>query len=285
MESFNARYSFTLGGVRFKIDTDSSMSAKRCCDTADNKDFYNLTHYHPMHEVFFVFDEPLSVTAAGGTREFKNEIVCIPPFFEHRSARLGDYRILFSYDVQEVGSPLADFFREEFPIREISSYPLKSEEIKLYLDELCSVALRGGELEYELSRSLLRLIINYVYKCASCRKADSVVGKNDSYYLITDKLINSCTESEITISGIAEALHLGKKQTARIIKKYYKKPLSVLILEKKLDFSRYLLTATDMKISEICKKSNFRSENYFYIKFKEAYGCTPLRYRAKIKAL
>lgn len=280
--SFNARYSFNLGGVRFKIDIDNSISAKGGNPDGEN-DFFKLPHYHPMHELFFVFDDALTLNLGEEEIEFKNEIVCIPPFLEHRSTRGDDFRILFSVDSAECrDGALADFFSNITTLGGISSFKLGDEKIRQYLEELCVLTQKGGgEVEYELSLSLLRLIFYSVFKSGGSATGEDKKGKNESYYLIIDRIINTAATpgSEVSLKEISDALHLGKKQTARIIAKYYKKPLSALILEKKLDYSRYLLTSTSLKISEIAERANFISENYFYIKFKQAFGTTPLRYR------
>ena len=61
----------------------------------------------------------------------------------------------------------------------------------------------------------------------------------------------------------------------------FKKPLSALITEKRLAVAEELLVNTDMPISKIVEAVNFRSENYFYLCFKSAFGTTPLSYRKK----
>lgn len=44
-----------------------------------------------------------------------------------------------------------------------------------------------------------------------------------------------------------------------------------------------MLKDTDMKISDIAASVNLGAENYFYMKFKNKYGISPLQYRKQIK--
>ena len=281
-KSFNASYSFTLGGIRFKIDIDHSLSAEINREGGFINES-NMLHYHPMHELFFVFGDPLKITTEDEELEYQGSVVCLPPFIEHRSKGKSYYRLLFSYEVKERGgSPLADFFASCFTPDKIFCSGTVSPELRAYLEELCRLTYnKSGELEKELVTSVLRLIFYHVYKGSSPEVKENADNRKESYYLIIDRMINRCTEPnfEIDLASIAEELHLSKKQTARIINKYYKKPLSVLVLEKKLEFARYLIASTRLPISEVAQKANFRSENYFYSKFKNSFGCTPLHYR------
>ena len=66
---------------------------------------------------------------------------------------------------------------------------------------------------------------------------------------------------------------------AHIVKKYYGKSLSQVINDEKLGYASYLLTATSLPISDVAIQSNFHSDNYFFQKFKDHFGETPLQYR------
>ena len=63
----------------------------------------------------------------------------------------------------------------------------------------------------------------------------------------------------------------------------YGKPLSKLVVEKKLHIARMLLKNTDLKINEVSARINIGTENYFYTMFKKYYGLSPMEYRKKSK--
>ena len=284
---FNTSYSFTLGGIKFAVDVDVSLSAaikNESYPSEANK----VLHYHPMHELFFVFDDPITIDTDEGVYEYKNCIVCIPPHEKHSSKRVSDYRILFSFSTKEDSdTELFRFFNAMFASREIFSIDSLSADMRIYFEEFCRLFYnRESVLEKEIALSLLKLIFYKIYLLSeqSVRKSDA---PKESYYLIISQLIASSTntDKDVALSTVAEALHLSEKQTSRIINKYFGKPLSALVTEVKLDYARYLLTSTTLSISKVALNSNFHSENYFYSQFKKAFGMTPLHYRKSFAKL
>ena len=57
-----------------------------------------------------------------------------------------------------------------------------------------------------------------------------------------------------------------------------------MVRDKRLDRACELLRSTELPISEVARRVNFSSENYFYSEFGKLYGTTPLKYRKKYKA-
>ena len=284
-EYFNTSYTFTLGGIRFSVDVDISLSAavkNENYQAAANK----VLHYHPMHELFFVFNDPIIIKTEAGVSEYKNCILSIPPHTKHSSERISDYRILFSFGAKnEVNTELFRIFNALFSSRQIFSIDNSNPELKTYFEEFSRLFYnRDNFLEREPAVSLLKLIFYRIYLLCEHSVKISVTQK-ESYYLIISRLIAASTKSDSTptLSTAAEALHLSEKQTSRIISRYFGKPFSALVNEAKLDYSKYLLESTSLSVSEIALQSNFRSENYFYSQFKKAFGTTPLQYRKRIK--
>lgn len=52
------------------------------------------------------------------------------------------------------------------------------------------------------------------------------------------------------------------------------------LLEKRLEYSRYLLETTDFNIDETCMESGFENKSHFIRTFKNKYGCTPGNFKA-----
>lgn len=281
----NTSYSFTLGGVKINADIDVSLSSLTIDTTYLSwANEHKTLHSHPMHELFFVFDNPMYVKTAYGTTEYRNCILCIPPKFEHCSIRSTDYRIVCSLNFKESGSSdFGSFFARLFSSDDITAVGSIRGELKTYLEELCYTLYHGkSDIENEAAVSALKLIFYHIY-LSGAESKEQLNDNKESYYLLTSHIVTGSVDGDepITIGTIADALHLSKKQASRIIYKYYGKPLSEVLLDAKLKRAVYLLTATDIPISEVAGQSNFHSENYFYTKFKETYGETPLHYRKK----
>ena len=277
----NTSYSFRLDGVKLRAEVDTTLSATVWSSLVDPLP-KKLLHYHPMHELFFVFDEPLTVTTADSVREFRNTVVCIPPFTEHYSMRVSDYRFLFSFDTESAdGSRFAAFLGETFAGEDIFSIGELGATPRTYLEELCRVTdgTQDG-LSRELAASLLKLIFYHVWSAREEKPAPAA--RHESYLVTIEQIVSEYShnpEADIDLAFVAETLHLSTKQTSRIIHKYFKKPFSALKLDKRLEYARYLLVTTDMPVADIAAKAGFASENYFYSTFKKKFGKTPLAYR------
>ena len=91
----NANYTFTLGQTSLTVEIDDSLSAEYRAKNSPEP-HNKMLHYHPMHEIFFVFDREIRISLEDGIGEYKNSIVCLPPNTKHFTHRSTDYRILIS---------------------------------------------------------------------------------------------------------------------------------------------------------------------------------------------
>lgn len=281
MKPFGASFSFTFGGVNFSVDIDDSLAAEYITKKYP-ENIKNALHFHPLYEIFFVFDDSMTITYENGATKYKNCIVCLPPKTKHFAHRSSDYRILFSCNKKELtGDDFADFFTKKLTQNGVLCIPDITPETKTCLEELCRFYYtQKDKITTECIVATLKLILYHIFTCsAPAQKTDDL--HTQSTYIMIDSIMSRCTMPgiDVSLSGIANALHLSEKQTSRLIHKYYGKPLSKLIAEGRLDYAAFLLTYTDKPISDIITESNFNSANYFYSLFKQRYGCTPLNYR------
>ena len=279
----NSRYTFTLGKVKCTVEIGGAFSAIYVEDVKVPIET-PLLHYHPMHELFFVFDEPVMLTDFRGTKEFRNCVVSVPPYVKHSSQRFSDYTLVFSFTCPEKHEDdFTRFFQTKFSCNEISSIAVTTPEMKVYLNDLENLLdQKKDELKNELSVSLLKLILSHIYQ-SSLSSIEHCDFSLESNYMIISRIISESIipGTTVTLSTVAQKIHLSEKQTSRIIKKYFHKTLSQLVTEAKLDYASNLLSITQMPVAQVVTNANFQSENYFFSRFKEQFGCTPLQYRKK----
>ncbi len=279
----NAKYSFELGGMSFTVEIDDTLSAEyrsKNYPAAIKK----TLHFHPLHELFFVFDEEIKITLESNTSEYKNCIVSLPPNMKHFTYRSFDYRLLFSCTEKEkTKNAFSSFYNNILNSDTVCCIPSIKPNMKVYLDELCDLFYnQRNTLSKEILTSLLKLIFYNLY-LHSTPFAQNSDYSEESRYIIMSRIISSCTTpgNDVTVSKIADALHLSEKQASRMIHKYFDCSLTEVITNEKLDYSCYLLTSTDIPIADVAYKSNFHSENYFFYLFKKKFGITPLKYRKR----
>lgn len=280
----NSSYKFSFGDVNFQVDIDESLSSE-----LRNKDFPitkdKVLHSHPYYELFFIFNDDTEIVFEKETKRFTNHIVCLPPNMRHYTLRSLDYRILFSYNSKnDAKGGFKNFISKFLAAEELCLIPIDTSGLEEYLKELCELFYnQQNDLDSEVIVSLLKCIFHRIYslyiKTTSAKKQG--YSANESRYITVNSLISKCTsrESNITISTIAEALCLSKKQTSRLIDKYYGKTLSEVITDEKLNYAVYLLKNTNHSIYDIAFECNFHSYSYFCFQFKKKFGCVPLQYR------
>ena len=283
-KSFNASYKFSCGEINFQFDIDQTLSLNKSLSNyvvSDDKDFHN----HPFYEIFFVFDNEMKIVFENDTKTYKNCVICLPPNTKHYSIRSTDYRILFSYNKKNTKKGIFEnFISNVFATENLCQIPFISSGLNGYLKELCKVFYnQKTDLDQEIIVSLIKCILYDIYSLYASNESTTQKDYylNESRYISISSLIKKCTskENDITIATIADALCLSKKQTARIISKYYGKTLAEVITEEKLNYATYLLKNTNLSIYDIAFESNFNSYSYFCRCFSKKFGCLPLRYR------
>ena len=282
MTDVNFNYTFRFGNTKFEVDIGSSFSGDDLKEKRKNKD---LLHYHAKHELFFVGDYPLTLVTERDTRDYKNCFLFIPHFLKHYTLRLNAFCILFSIsDTGQRACEFSSFINRFFSRNCVFSFD-RDENIASYLTQLKVLVDDTSETGRDAAISTLKLIFYNIYlKYSEVQNEGYSV--RESYLITIENIINSYSldpTKTVNLECVAKELHLGKKQTSRIIYKYFGKPLSELVLERKLALASTLLRSSDKSMSEIAKETNFHSDNYFFLSFKKVYGITPLAYRKKNK--
>jgi AraC-like DNA-binding protein len=164
----------------------------------------------------------------------------------------------------------------------ISSIGAIESSLSVYLNDLLEMITSEKGIAPDAAESVLKIILYRIFyvRGVSSKK----VTRKESYILTIERIINqNSTDSQggVSLDLISKELNLCKKQASRVIIEHYGKPLYALVLEKKLTVACELLIETELSVSEIARRTNFETENYFFKKFKAAYGITPLQYRKK----
>lgn len=271
-------YKFKISDLKLTIIIDNTHTINSP-KNIDETYFTDIElHYHAVYELFFVNSSPLTVYTDNGIIEYKNCIVCIPPFFKHRSCGNSINRFLFSFEQSgKSQSSFCNFISEFFSKEEPFEFNANT-AIDFYIRQAAELFHSKNKLSDEITDSLFKLIFYHIYDSNIKSAEKDEIKTNESYLLKIDGIIHNYRD-DINLQSFADALCLSTKQTSRIIKKNYKKSPSELITERRLEVACSLLKYTDKSISEIVEHINFSSETYFYYRFKKAYGCTPMEYK------
>lgn len=87
---------------------------------------------------------------------------------------------------------------------------------------------------------------------------------------------------EITLETLASRLRMSTRQVQRYLSKCYNKTFKEMLTTQRIKKAKEMLIETDLPIDEIGTAVGFRSKNYFYKKFKEETGATPVKFRTSL---
>ncbi len=273
-------YKFKIADTRISVIIDDYYIINHQKQDIKTALLQNNMHYHAVYEMFFVSSSPLLLLTDNESLEYKNCVVCIPPFFRHRSYGNNIHKVFFSVDgLEKATSDFSQFISDYFTAQKPFEFAI-SEPIEFCINEIELLLKNKNSINNEVIESLLKLIFYYVYLENFKNENKETFSGNESYLIKIDSIINHY-QNDINLKTVADELCLSTKQASRIIKKNFKKPLSDLVTEKRLYVACDLLKNSQKSISEIVEHINFSSETYFYYQFKKNYGCTPSEYRNK----
>ncbi len=86
---------------------------------------------------------------------------------------------------------------------------------------------------------------------------------------------------ELSLSSISEMLNMNSSYVSQFFKKHKGETLMAYIIRYRIEKSKALLAATDMKILDIALEVGFSDSHYFAIRFKNLTGITPTDFRSR----
>ncbi len=85
----------------------------------------------------------------------------------------------------------------------------------------------------------------------------------------------------LTLEELADSLGYNRSYLSRMIKEGTGMNFKDLILEKRMEHAAVLLKNSSLPIHEIIPRCGLANESYFYIKFREFYGCSPKEFKSR----
>lgn len=149
-----------------------------------------------------------------------------------------------------------------------------TEEVELLFEKLVQSFIRKAYLWETASSAILCQLLCSI---ASSQKENNIV-ENQLYALLQD-IHENFTGNDIDVEKYAEKAELSKDRFSVIFKEYFKYPPYKYQLMLKMKEATYLITHTDLPISEISKILGFSSSLYFSSSYKKQMGISPTEAR------
>ncbi len=275
---------FSVLDATVSIVNDSSVAERALPQKIlNNLNLLKTVHFHAAYEIFFVGEKPLKVTTSKQTITFSNCIIVIPPNFIHFTIG-SENTFAFLFHLEEKQKPSAfSFIMQTAQEQKIAkfSYSQRMQTLVSLFQE--ARRLHTAESAQKLSHLYPLLFLELAQQHSSPSSSDTADGKQNDYATQINSILTNDFMINLRLCDVAKKLFLSEKQTARIIRKYFKQSFSVLLLNRRLSIAAMYLAQTKIKVSEIFELTGFQTENYFFSAFKKKYGCTPRAYRLQFQ--
>lgn len=124
---------------------------------------------------------------------------------------------------------------------------------------------------------LARILPNLVLHHNSSSDSESLTYQIAQY-------ISEHFQEKVTLEMLARHLGVSKFHLSHIFSEKMGQNFPSYLAKIRLDYASFLLSGTDLPVTQICEESGFSSHRTFFRSFKEHYGLTPLEYRNRFRS-
>ncbi len=270
-----------IENVHFTLLTGTGINESK----PDPKRALEPMHFHSSYEVFYVLSGNFKVTIEETTFEYKKDsLIIVPPKLMHNTilddkgtARLC-INFFFEQNSVKSDSRLYDTLAKLLGGTLIhTSNAFSIYEILKKLTECIKSEnhFKHSLYFHEFIVNLIELLNQEPLKPSYDALSEDTVSRTHKLH----NLISACYTQNISLSELANQLHLSARQLNRIIKANYGCTYKEIITQKRIKAATNLLKAGNMSISDISQKVGYNSLKGFYKAFKKYYDCTPSEYR------
>ncbi len=258
-----------------------------------------LYHTHRYHEMFFVAMGVTQITTLKGTYRFKvGECFIVPAGVPHYRRDVSPEGIDLAYDlrfaisrVPDAPDTAADIYgpmqrlleNADDIVRIPGGANLRRSVMAINAEHTDMQPFSELKLKAHLTAlvvDMYRLLIDEEPLHTAAAEPLSEQDKLDDLYVRIDFLINRrFAHPPLTIEAVAEMLHLGVRQTERLIMKMYGKTFKRKMMEVRLKNARMVLRYTNAPIADVARFCGYSTHSGLIKAFTEEFGMTPAEYR------
>jgi len=245
-----------------------------------------LLHIHSHAELFFCFKDSIQLNFSNEKIILnKNDICLVPSGINHTKKPDTSNNTIWTSIGLLCNKKESNVKNSKSLDSHIASM-LYSDKIFIFRNntELCSIAQKIISNKTVDTTKLLEFICNF-YKTATLNITEKIFvpkeknTKEIENLLILDHIINAEYMNNLSNEEIADRLSISTRQLSRLVLTNYDSPLHTLFIKRRLACAATQLIETDCSIETICHSVGFSNKTFFYQKFKEEFGVTPVQYR------
>lgn len=207
---------------------------------------------------------------ASGRGDIAINFILIPTFFDNAAISIGGRSALAVFLMGNLGNAKR---QSGYLVFDVSGSPI----VENLLENLILGQMNG--ISTNLQQLTLELLIQHL-----SRMSDQVVVQNQLDYeqaIVFDFLSRMESKMRINLSEEARNLHMDVTALSRLIQKYTGCSFTELLHTARFSRAVKMLRDTTISVTDISRAIGYENTAFFYRRFAEQYGCTPLEYRKK----
>lgn len=229
-------------------------------------------HWHEFYELEYILSGKGHMIINGKQHEIKPGMLCFMTPMDFQQANLTETMELINVS-----------FTENWILHDI----LDKIQVGAVIYDLPLTFIKELENEYSNKSPFKDLYVKQILNCIMIRvlRENSSVSQQSSATPIQKVLqyMQMHFKEELTVSMLANYVNLTPNYLSSAFHRTVGKTLNEYITELRLDFSKKLLTLTDLPITQICYECGFGSFSNFMRLFKKRYNMSPGQLRKSKK--
>ena len=136
----------------------------------------------------------------------------------------------------------------------------------------------------EMTHALTQVLMSEIFRLTPTKRwkteRDGSTQKQNVDYIDTAmKFIHSHYDSQIDVDDVASACGVCKAYIQRLFRKERDTSIKEYLIKYRIEQSCKYLINTDYSVAVVSEMVGFNDIKYFYMKFKEIVGMTPIQYK------
>lgn len=221
-------------------------------------------------QILFLGRDTEHAIKASGRGDIAINFILIPAFFDNAAISIGGSSALAVFLMGNLGNAKQ---QSGYLVFDVSGSPI----VENLLENLILGQMNG--ISTNLQQLTLELLIQHL-----SGMSDQVVVQNQLDYeqaIVFGILSRMESEMRINLSEEARNLHMDVTALSRLIQKYTGCSFTELLHTARFSRAVKMLRDTTISVTDISRAIGYENTAFFYRRFAEQYGCTPLEYRKK----
>ncbi|MBR3960943.1 MAG: helix-turn-helix transcriptional regulator [Clostridia bacterium] len=254
------------------------------------------THLHSGFEIQCLLDGELTLCDEASEHPLKaGDIAIIPPTVFHKSGQTKSgykrYTCEFLITPNSELSPFKEYLKYNRLLSRIKGIKvIKSEAVISIAKQLATFENINSSEMFNKNISYLSIFLIEIFSAIKAElsirdELEGVTAKRKvnheqerQKFIIHNCIL--CNYAKEDIGSILEAeLNMSSRNAARIVKKFYGKTISELVLEARMANAKSLIANTDIPLSEISETVGYKTYVAFFTAFKNYFNVSPKEYK------